>query len=78
MLTDTAANTASTAISAAIDTLNSARAVVGAAQNRLEFAADNLATSIENTEAARSSLLDLDVAKEMTTDKRIVAEDILE
>ena len=76
VLTDTAANTASTAISAAIDTLNSARAVVGAAQNRLEFAADNLATSIENTEAARSSLLDLDVAKEMTmfTSKQILVQ----
>lgn len=76
VLTDTAANTASTAVSAAIDTLNSARATVGAAQNRLEFAADNLATSIENTEAARSSLLDLDVAKEMTmfTSKQILVQ----
>jgi flagellin len=61
------ANTASAAISTAIDTLNTARATVGAAQNRLEFASDNLATTIENTEAARSSLLDLDVASEMTT-----------
>lgn len=70
------ANTASTAVSAALDTLNTARAVVGAAQNRLEFAADNLATSIENTEAARSSLLDLDVAKEMTmfTSKQILVQ----
>ncbi len=70
------ADTASTAVSAALDTLNTARAVVGAAQNRLEFAADNLATSIENTEAARSSLLDLDVAKEMTmfTSKQILVQ----
>jgi len=60
------ADTASTAISAAIDRLSNARAGVGAAQNRLEFASDNLATTIENTEAARSSLLDLDVASEMT------------
>ncbi len=66
ILTKSAADTTSTAISAAIDTLNNARASVGAAQNRLDFASDNLASTIENTEAARSSLLDLDVATEMT------------
>jgi flagellin len=60
------ADTASVAISTAIDRLSNARAGVGAAQNRLEFASDNLASTIENTEAARSSLLDLDVASEMT------------
>ncbi|HEU0070293.1 MAG TPA: flagellin [Alphaproteobacteria bacterium] len=60
------ADTASAAISTAIDRLNTARADIGAAQNRLEFAADNLATTIENGEAARSSLMDLDVAAEMT------------
>jgi len=60
-------NTASTAVSSAIDTLNGARAGVGAAQNRLEFASDNLATTIENSEAARSNLMDLDIASEMTT-----------
>jgi flagellin len=66
---DTAANaeTASAAVSAAIDTLNESRSVVGAAQNRLSFAAQNLASAIENAEAARSTLLDLDVAKEITT-----------
>ena len=60
----------------AVDTLNTARATVGAAQNRLEFASDNLATTIENTEAARSSLLDLDVASEMTmfTSKQILVQ----
>ncbi len=60
------ADTASSAISAAIDLLNTARAGVGAAQNRLDFASDNLSTTIENSEAARSSLMDLDVASEMT------------
>lgn len=62
----TNANSASTAISAAINTLNTARAGVGAAQNRLQFAADNLATSVQNNESARSNLLDLDVASEIT------------
>jgi flagellin len=61
------ANTASTNITAALDTLNTARSGVGASQNRLEFAADNLASTIENSEAARSALMDLDVAEEMTT-----------
>ena len=60
------ANTASTNITAALDTLNTARAGVGAGQNRLEFAADNLASTIENSEAARSALMDLDIASEMT------------
>jgi flagellin len=35
-------------------------------QNRLDFAAQNLSTTQENTEAARSTLMDLDVASEMT------------
>lgn len=60
------ADTASTAVSAAIDTLNTARAGVGASQNRLQFASNNLTTSAQNSEAARSSLMDLDMASEMT------------
>ncbi len=74
ILTAANAETASTAVSAAIDTLNSSRSTVGAAQNRLTFAAQNLATAIENAEAARSTLLDLDVAKEITvfTSKQVL------
>jgi len=70
------ADTASTAISNAINTVNSARAGVGAAQNRLGYAAANLATSIENSEAARSELLDLDIAQEITnfTSKQILVQ----
>ena len=75
---DTVANsdTASGAISTAIDTLSTARAKVGASQNRLEFASINLATTRENTEAARSSLMDLDVAREMSefTSKQILVQ----
>jgi len=63
----TDAGTALTNINAAIDTLNDARADIGAAQNRLDFASENLRVSIENAEAARSTLLDLDLAAEMTT-----------
>jgi len=60
------AETSSSEVSAAIDALNSARADIGAGQSRLDFAAANLATAVENTEAARSALLDLDIASEMT------------
>ncbi len=70
------AETASTAVSSAIDTLNTSRSSVGAAQNRLTFAAQNLASAIENAEAARSNLLDLDVAAEITvfTSKQILVQ----
>lgn len=61
------ADTASASVSAAIDTLNQTRSDIGAAQNRLTFASANLATAIENAEVARSGLLDLDVAAEITT-----------
>jgi flagellin len=60
------ANAASVAVSNAIDDLQTYRANIGASQNRLQFAAANLATATENTEAARSQLLDLDVAAEMS------------
>jgi flagellin-like hook-associated protein FlgL len=68
------AKAASAAITDAILRLSTIRANIGASQNRLEFASVNLATSIENTEAARSDLLDLDVAREMTnfTSKQIL------
>ena len=62
----TTADSASTLISDAIDNLQTYRANIGANQNRLQFATDNLATVTENTEAARSQLLDLDVASEMS------------
>ncbi len=63
----TSANSAVTALSSAIDTINQSRSTVGASQNRLEFASANLAASQENAEAARSELLDLDIASEITT-----------
>jgi flagellin len=67
---------ASVAITRAVDTLNNARANLGASQNRLEFSSANIATTLENTEAARSNLLDLDVASEMSnfTSKQILVQ----
>jgi flagellin len=66
---DTEANAAAglEAINDAIDTLNEFRSDVGAAQNRLDFAFSNLSVSVENAEAARSTLVDLDLAQEMTS-----------
>ncbi|MBT6119546.1 MAG: flagellin, partial [Rhodospirillaceae bacterium] len=68
------ADQASADVGAVINKVNEYRATIGANQNRLEFAAANLATATENTEAARSALLDLDVAAEMTefTSKQIL------
>ncbi len=64
--TTSGAAAASTAIGNAIDTLQTSRARIGAGQNRLEFAAANIGTAIANTELARSSLIDLDVAGEIS------------
>ena len=64
--TESTANAALEAVNSAIDTLNEFRSDVGAAQNRLDFAASNLNVSVENAEAARSTLVDLDIAQEMT------------
>ena len=65
--TTTTSDQASDLLGNAIDVLNTSRAAIGAYQNRLEFAAANIASAVENTEAARSNLLDLDIASEMTT-----------
>lgn len=62
----TNADSASTKLTQAIDDLQTYRATVGANQNRLTFASQNIATTIENTEAARSQLMDLNVAQEMS------------
>ncbi len=61
------ADAAGAAVTAALDRVNLARAGFGSSQNRLEFAADNIFQAVENMENARSYLLDLDVAQEMTT-----------
>ncbi len=72
----TQADAASAAITGAVDAVNTARADVGAAQNRLDFAAVNIATTLENMEAARSNILDLDIASEMSrfTSKQILVQ----
>ena len=65
--TATAAQTAMTDISTAIDYVNTQRGNIGAYQNRLGYAAANIATAVENKQAAESVIRDVDMASEMTT-----------
>jgi len=60
------ADAASQAIDQALDHLVNVRADIGGSMNRLDQASNNIATSMENLEAARSRMLDLDVAAEIT------------
>ena len=60
------ANTAIGIIDTALTTVNSKRADFGAAINRLEYTADNLANVSQNTSASRSRILDADYASETT------------
>jgi flagellin len=72
--TATNADTAITAINTAINTISSRRADIGASQSRLEFANASIAVSIENTTAATSALMDVDVSSEITnfTSKQVL------
>ena len=62
----TEANTAIGIIDTALTTVNTKRADFGAAINRLEYTADNLANVSQNTSASRSRILDADYASETT------------
>jgi flagellin len=56
-----------TSLKDALNILSSARSNLGASINRMEVASQNIQVSIENTENARSFLLDADVSQEITT-----------
>jgi flagellin len=60
------ASAAINAIDAAIKTVSSVRADLGAIQNRFEHTVNNLNTAIENTTASESRIRDTDMASEMT------------
>ena len=49
-------------VSAALETINSQRALLGAAINRMSYAADNLTNISANTTQSRSSIMDTDYA----------------
>lgn len=60
------ANRAMGTLDEAIAKVSAARSRIGAFQNRLEYAETSLSSSVENITAAYSSLLDTDMAEEMT------------
>ena len=63
-----------TAVRAAIDNVAYYRARIGASQNRLQSASDAVTIERDNEEAARSSIMDLDIAAEMS---RLVSAQVL-
>ncbi|ALG72305.1 flagellin [Azospirillum thiophilum] len=64
--TSATAAAALTALDAAVTTLSDARADVGALISRFEFRSDMISTTIENTEAAQSAIMDVDVAAQQS------------
>lgn len=76
-LTDSAnAVTESAAIDAAIDSISSARATVGALGSRFDFRSNVIDTSVDNLEAAKSAIVDVDIASEQTnyTNKNVLTQ----
>ena len=65
--TQTKAYNSLTYIDNAINTLNGVRGDLGAIQNRLGYASANIASTIENYQAAESVIRDVDMASEMTS-----------
>ncbi len=62
-----AAQSALTTLDTALSTVSTARANLGAQQNRLEHTINNLNTAAENLAAAESRIRDVDMALEMAT-----------
>jgi flagellin len=60
------AQTALAGIDSAMTLVNNAIGAIGAAQSRFDFAASNVATVLQNTQAAESTIRDADMAAEMT------------
>ncbi len=53
-------------VDAAIDTISEARATAGALISRFEFRSQQIATSLENIDAAKSAIMDVDLAAEQS------------
>lgn len=64
--TQTDASTASATVSSAISLVTAIRANVGALESRFAFASASLQSAVQNQDAARSQLLDTDIATEST------------
>jgi flagellin len=59
----TASHNVMTAIDGAIQTLNTQRGTLGAAQNRLEHSMRSLGVAVENLSASESRIRDADIAE---------------
>jgi flagellin len=70
------ASAAADAIRQVSNYVSDQRGILGAQQNRLEHTVNNLTTASENTTAAKSRILDTDMAKEMMeyTSKNVIAQ----
>jgi flagellin len=66
LLTAESSRDALSVIDDAIGVVNQALGDIGAVQNRLEFALDNVRVAVENYAAAESTIRDVDFASEMT------------
>jgi flagellin len=64
--TAASASAAIASIDSAINTVNSQRATIGAAINRMTYAADNITNISSNTSASRSTIMDTDYATAST------------
>jgi len=60
------AATAMGQVDTALDTISEARANVGALISRFEFRGQQIATSLENIDAAKSAIMDVDLAQEQS------------
>jgi flagellin len=65
LLSQAVASTAITTLDAAIKTVSTARASLGAMQNRFEHSINNINVSVENLSASESRIRDTDMAQEM-------------
>jgi flagellin len=64
--TVSAAGSAMAAVDAAIDLVSEARATLGGLISRFEFRGQQISTSLENIDAAKSSIMDVDLAAEQS------------
>lgn len=69
-----AASAAMSVVDRAIDLISESRATVGGLVSRFEFRGQQIATSLENIEAAKSSIMDVDLAAEQS---RLVSSQVL-
>lgn len=67
VMTELTATQAIAKVDEAVDKVNDVRSKIGAYSNRFEHTRNNLAVSTENAESALSTMMDTDMAEEMTT-----------